>query len=258
MAKRLKDLREKEYISHEKLSKYLYKYYDIKISTDSLMNYEVTDENHSKAFKNLGMRAEYLRYLADYFGVSTDYILGRTEDSNVNPPAADELGLPENTAKFFAELASLGPNNNQGFANDVYRILGNDYFEQFLYQTHLFFAASKAEAIYHKIRDQVFDENYTNHTHKSDEELKHDLQNRVQAIVSSGEYGSDINHALQQQFELDISTSPCFSRDVRQISRSIYGNAISKKGSQYVTLSQICKFFVQESLEKLLDDILKE
>lgn len=79
MAERLKRLREEKGLSHDKLSKALCENYGVKISSDSLINYEVTNENHTKAYKNQGMRVEYLRCFADFYGVSADYLLGITE-----------------------------------------------------------------------------------------------------------------------------------------------------------------------------------
>lgn len=79
MAERLKQLREGKGLSHDKLSKALHDQYGVKISSDSLMNYEVADKNHTKAFKNQGMRVEYLRCLADFYKVSTDFLLGLTD-----------------------------------------------------------------------------------------------------------------------------------------------------------------------------------
>ena len=78
MAERLKQLREAKGLSHERLSSALSAQYGISISSDSLMNYEVTGEFHSKKYKNLGMRVEYLRYFSDFYNVSTDYLLGQT------------------------------------------------------------------------------------------------------------------------------------------------------------------------------------
>lgn len=79
MAKRLKEERKKKKLSHISLSKVLKERYDIDISKDSLQNYEVTSEAHSKSFTNNGMRIEYLRCLADFYSVSTDYLLGLSE-----------------------------------------------------------------------------------------------------------------------------------------------------------------------------------
>lgn len=81
MAKRLQVLRKgKDNMSHAKLSATLKEKYGIDISSDSLMNYEVATESHTKAFKNLGMSVKYLRCLADFFGVSTDYLLGLVDN----------------------------------------------------------------------------------------------------------------------------------------------------------------------------------
>ena len=76
MAQRLKDLRAERGLSHESLRNALKKKYEIDISVDSLKNYEVSKTPHAKAYKNDGMRVEYLRCLADFYGVSSDFILG--------------------------------------------------------------------------------------------------------------------------------------------------------------------------------------
>ena len=100
MGKRLKALRESKGISHVALRDELRKKYDIDISRDSLINYEVSDKEHPKAFKNDGMRVEYLRYLADFYGVSTDYLLGltdvKTPDASLRA-VCEYTGLSETT-----------------------------------------------------------------------------------------------------------------------------------------------------------------
>ena len=84
MAQRLKELRTAKGLSHESLRKALMDKYEIDISTDSLKNYEVSKADHAKLYKNEGMRVEYLRCLADFFGVSADYILGITNTKATN------------------------------------------------------------------------------------------------------------------------------------------------------------------------------
>lgn len=101
MAERLKKLREEKGLSHERLSKALFEQYGVKISRDSLMNYEAT-ENHEKAGKNQGMRVEYLRCLSDFYGVSSDYILGISGVKSTDPDIASivqKTGLSENAVK---------------------------------------------------------------------------------------------------------------------------------------------------------------
>lgn len=124
MAKRLKALRESKGLSHDKLGAELYEKYkqcndskpeskrkkrkskysnenkEVLISRDSLINYEVSDEWHEKAYTNGGMNVEYLRYLADFYGVSSDYIIGLSDIASPNPAIGvlhEQTGLPEDT-----------------------------------------------------------------------------------------------------------------------------------------------------------------
>lgn len=94
MAQRLKALRNERGLSHESLRKALMEKYEIDISVDSLKNYEVSKVPHAKAYKNEGMRVEYLRVIAEFYGVSADYILGI---SDVKCQSADIKMIVETT-----------------------------------------------------------------------------------------------------------------------------------------------------------------
>lgn len=107
MAKRLKMLREKRGLSHDRLSEAIHERYGIQISANSLMNYEVFEKNHSKYRKNEGMRVEYLRFLADFYGVSTDYILGISDvkPSDVTAQSViDYTGLSDDTVETLHDM----------------------------------------------------------------------------------------------------------------------------------------------------------
>ena len=97
MAERLKQLRESCKLSHQKLSEAIEQRYGVKISKDSLINYEVTDEHHTKAYKNEGMNMKYICCLANFFCVSTDYLLGTSDTRNIDTQkiTALQLGLSE-------------------------------------------------------------------------------------------------------------------------------------------------------------------
>lgn len=109
MGQRLKALRNEKGISHETLRKALTEKYEIDISVDSLKNYEVSTAAHSKAYKNNGMKVEYLRCLADFYGVSADYLLGlsdvRSPDTNVSK-IMQYTGLSESNVLFLHNPAS--------------------------------------------------------------------------------------------------------------------------------------------------------
>ncbi|MCI9269540.1 MAG: hypothetical protein HFF40_11895 [Lawsonibacter sp.] len=78
LAERLRKLRQDRGLTILGLKAALKEKYGIDISGESLTNYEVKDSNHSKYGKNEGMNVKYLRCLADFYNVSTDYLLGRT------------------------------------------------------------------------------------------------------------------------------------------------------------------------------------
>lgn len=91
LAQRLKKLRETNKLSHVELSKALKREYNVNISKDSLINYEVTDPHHTRANKNLGMNVEFLTCLADFYGVTTDYLLGLSDVPTLAVEAAKTM-----------------------------------------------------------------------------------------------------------------------------------------------------------------------
>lgn len=105
-ARRLKELRESKRLSHIGLCEELSRLYGIKISKSSLINYEATDFS-SKSGSNAGMKIEYLRCFADFYGVSADYILGlsdkRTPDVNLQA-ACVYTGLSETAVEILKSL----------------------------------------------------------------------------------------------------------------------------------------------------------
>lgn len=106
----MKDLRVSKGLSHESLSKALVDKYGIRISSDSLMNYEVSEEHRTRAYANQGMRAEYLRCFADFYDVSSDYLLGITDIKSAEPnmqTAVQYTGLSEHNIKFLNTCAMV-------------------------------------------------------------------------------------------------------------------------------------------------------
>ena len=111
MGERLKILRENTFqdgkkLSHVTLRDKLKELYGIEISRDSLMNYEVSDIAHSKFGTNLKMRVEYLYCLADFYGVSTDYLLGISNYKSIETErtSPEKLGMNELSAEAQSEF----------------------------------------------------------------------------------------------------------------------------------------------------------
>ncbi len=84
VARRLKELRESKQLSHLILSEKLFEKCGIRISDKQLMYYEAAakDPYHTKADSPSGMSAKNLFALSQFYGVSTDYILGLTDIRN--------------------------------------------------------------------------------------------------------------------------------------------------------------------------------
>lgn len=108
MGSRLKSLREKKNLSYQGLADALLNNYGIKISKDSLRDYEITSDYRAKAksLPNLGMRTEYLYVLADFYKVSTDYLLGLSKYKNYNTRkiTLEQLGVSSEAADVQANL----------------------------------------------------------------------------------------------------------------------------------------------------------
>ncbi|WP_303820126.1 helix-turn-helix domain-containing protein [Ruminococcus flavefaciens] len=78
ISQRIKEERKKRGLSQEKLHEQL-QALGIKISLPALKSYETVEKHHSKFNSVDGMNIKFLYNLAEFFGVSTDYLLGLTE-----------------------------------------------------------------------------------------------------------------------------------------------------------------------------------
>lgn len=128
MGKRLKALREETTLNEKKLShvalkEKLKEQYGIDISRDSLMNYEVSEVNHSKFGTNLKMSVEYLNCLANFYGVSTDYLLGLSDVKTIK----EDIQVACKTTGLSADaIKALQFDNEQSKRHDMF------IFEDFL------------------------------------------------------------------------------------------------------------------------------
>lgn len=126
VSKRLKELRENAILSHEKLAVALQEKYEIQIAVASLKKYEKPEyykdiinkdgEKRRELYSAVkGMRIEYLYMFADFYGVPTDYILGRTNSKSKDlkeQAIYDKYGLSVEALK---NLETLWNNKNKEF-----------------------------------------------------------------------------------------------------------------------------------------------
>lgn len=114
-AKRLRELREENNLSYERLSQQLSeKYPHFSLSDQSLLKYEVTEDNHKHSGAAASMKAENLWYLADFYGVTVDYLMGRSNNRVINcEEVLKKTGVSENALLFLCER------NEENFPNDT-------------------------------------------------------------------------------------------------------------------------------------------
>lgn len=126
LSKRLKELRKEKGLSHERL----YDELNQKVGLQSLKDYEVTDLHHSKFNSAKGMKAETLYNLADFYSVSTDYLLGRTQLKSPNP---DYINLHELTGLTDNAMITLEQAKNDEYTlKAINAILGCDSFARMI------------------------------------------------------------------------------------------------------------------------------
>lgn len=105
IAERLRGLRNRAGLTQEELVKELYEKQKVTITTETIKKYETS--NSKKLGQICGMRIEYLNAFADFYGVSTDYILGRTksESKNLNKRLIyDNYGLSTSSLENLSKL----------------------------------------------------------------------------------------------------------------------------------------------------------
>ena len=131
ISKRLKDLRKDKNLSHVSLSKALGESpYNLEVSKDSLIKYEVSDTFHSSFGAIKGMAAKTLFCLAKFYGVSSDYLLCNTDIKNPKPEmklSCDYTGLSEKSINAIKNLE-----NNDNISAPYLNILNTLHEEGFI------------------------------------------------------------------------------------------------------------------------------
>lgn len=88
--------------------------------------------------------------IADYFDVSTDYLLGRTADRLRKPSAIDELGISESVAQWFKKLKAEST-HHYNLSAGVNDILSDSNFQLIVRILRDYVESVKAEIVYHQI-----------------------------------------------------------------------------------------------------------
>lgn len=135
ISKRIKDLRESKQLSHDKLADVLEKTCHISVSRESLIRYEKNEEACHK------MSADKLAALAQVFGVTTDYLLGRSQyqSADMERFTAGAIGLSEK-----ATISMLGDTSIVPALN---LLVERGNFEPLLKAMYLYYHACEADCV---------------------------------------------------------------------------------------------------------------
>lgn len=265
MAQRLKELRNKKGLSHESLRKALMEKYEIDISVDSLKNYEVSTDNHKKAYKNDGMRVEYLRYLADFYDVSADYILGLTPTKSRNILVRDivELtGLSEQSIEHLAKTKriqqqeEITPAIEEAIEEDLR--LEKKRLEFLLYEIA---EHQTAEDIPEDIKDIMASANISDLQNSKDYIIQTGLQNRrAISLENNSHYEAlmieAINHLIENEDTLrTLHKIALYLYSSQQISKPMFRICEAGLSHQYFPLGVD---IVSTSFLSEIDDSLKK
>lgn len=112
IGKRIREERIRKGLTNQALAE------ELGISLSGFQNYQAIDSNRSDG--NTHMNAETLSKIAQVLGVTTDYLLGLTDDNNQKPIAVDELGLSPKAVAWLAEFHQDGKEPDvAGFISDL-------------------------------------------------------------------------------------------------------------------------------------------
>ena len=128
IANKLRSLREERGLSRNRLADELSLKCNQDISGEMIRRYELVPKSNDVKHANTSMSVKVLHALAEYFGVSTDYILGRTDikspDMSINAIAAF-TGLTEESIIYLHQI-TVG-DSEEIFLDNVVAILEHDF-----------------------------------------------------------------------------------------------------------------------------------
>lgn len=147
--------------------------------------------------------AKTIEQICKRCNVSSDWLLGLSEDRSLHPSAVDELGLPEEAIRFFSELSRT---ENDELSETVRCVIGNKDFFGLLFKINAFISAKKAEKILGTIREQEMDYFKTvacDSTMGFVLEIRRIILERTLEIAKSGKYSEAVSKAIAAELDMN-------------------------------------------------------
>lgn len=134
--------------------------------------------------------------------VSSDWLLGLSEDRSLHPSAVDELGLPEEAIRSFSELSRT---ENDELSETVRCVIGNKDFFSLLFKINAFISAKKAGKIIGAISEQEMDYLRTVACDSSMGyvlEVRRAIFEKTLEIAKNGKYGKAVSNSIVAQLDM--------------------------------------------------------
>lgn len=138
--------------------------------------------------------------IADYFDVSIDYLLGRTEDPCRSPCAVDALGISPDIVNWIMSLRN-DPTVDSSIVNKIFE---SPSFHCLVYDLHDYFNAVKAEKIY----DNIFLDFFPDlNDEDASEDVHRKFNDEIKRTVENNQYGKTVSALLLAHSQIWDATS---------------------------------------------------
>lgn len=187
--------------------------------------------------------------IADYFDVSTDFLLGRTQDKNRLPSAIDQLGISDSVAEWLKSLAKKSVSDS-AFTSNANHILENRTFQGLVHNLRIYEEALKAKKTYDYLMQQI--------CHDDFKKMRKTLWSKINSIVSSNVYSQTFCKCLVGEFyvsdphlveKIDNITAEILRDGIVSDFSEIYASQISREFTQFLySLEEEAKYTPIENI----------
>lgn len=175
--------------------------------------------------------------------VTTDYLLGLSDDPSPTPSAVDELGLSNRIIGWLIHIKEM---LNKDMADDIYRILENCKFHELIYQIHYYISAKKAVKIYQDVLESFYSiGDYESKSLEDIENIDINFHKKIKEVATSGEYSRSVSDAIIAQMKMGDNFSVSILEEV----------GFGRTNPTGIKVSEIAAFNVNRAMEQLLDII---
>lgn len=177
---------------------------------------------------------ETLAKIAEFFDVSTDYLVGRTDEPSRAPCAVDQLGLSPDIVNWITT-----ENSDPDIKRSINAIFRIPSFRSLVSELCNFYFSARAERIYDDIEYDVLQELQND---DESEDFSQEFRDKIKQTIEAKQYGDRISSLLSTHSKIWNAT---------KATRREYGHLIQEG----FTISAFYMLKVDQRLKKVVSDI---